>query len=106
VLTALSVGGEKTLFVALLYLGVQTFEANVLAPLIQRHTIDLLPALTIISQTVSEVTSGCLFAAVQQLHANRAGSPGPLGSRLKPAMLATIQSATLALTYSVTRSID
>jgi predicted PurR-regulated permease PerM len=56
VLIALSVSGKEALFVGLLYLGVQTFEGNVTAPLIQKRTIDLPPALTILSQTAFGVT--------------------------------------------------
>ncbi|MBV9118400.1 MAG: AI-2E family transporter [Acetobacteraceae bacterium] len=86
VLIALSVSGEKALFVALLYLGVQTFEGNVAAPMIQRRTIDLPPALTILSQTAFGVIFGlfgvilatpfaaALLAAVRALRADRAES--------------------------------
>ncbi|HJS84847.1 MAG TPA: AI-2E family transporter [Acetobacteraceae bacterium] len=84
VLIALSVSGEEALFVGLLYLGVQTFEGNVTAPLIQKRTIDLPPALTILSQTAFGVIFGlfgvilatpvaaALLAAVQQLRAEKA----------------------------------
>ncbi|MBV8613121.1 MAG: AI-2E family transporter [Acetobacteraceae bacterium] len=83
VLIALSVSGEKALFVALLYLAVQTFEGNVAAPMIQRRTIDLPPALTILSQTAFGVVFGlfgvilatpfaaALLAAVRALRADR-----------------------------------
>jgi predicted PurR-regulated permease PerM len=86
VLIALSLGGEEALFVALLYLGVQTFEGNVAAPMIQRRTIDLPPALTILSQTAFGVVFGlfgvilatpfaaALLAAVRALRADRAES--------------------------------
>ncbi len=60
VLIALSVGREEALFVGLLYLAVQTFEGNILAPLIQKRTIDLPPALTILSQTALGVIFGLL----------------------------------------------
>jgi predicted PurR-regulated permease PerM len=81
VLIALSISGEEALFVGLLYLAVQTFEGNVLAPLIQKRTIDLPPALTILSQTAFGVIFGlfgvilatpfaaALLAAVQELRA-------------------------------------
>jgi predicted PurR-regulated permease PerM len=87
VLIALSVSGKEALFVALLYLGVQTFEGNVAAPLIQRRTIDLPPALTILSQTAFGIIFGlfgvilatpfaaALLAAVREL---RADTPEPL----------------------------
>lgn len=86
VLIALSVGGREALFVGLLYLTVQTFEGNVTAPLIQKRTIDLPSALTILSQTAFGVIFGllgvvlaiplaaALFAAVQEL---RADTPKP-----------------------------
>ena len=41
VLIAFSRSPEEALFVALLYLGVQLFEGNVTAPLIQRRAINL-----------------------------------------------------------------
>ncbi len=63
VLIALSISGQEALSVALLYLGVQTFEGNVMAPLIQRRTIDLPPALTILSQTALGVIFG-LFGVI------------------------------------------
>jgi predicted PurR-regulated permease PerM len=40
------------LYVAILFAVVQTLEGNIIAPLIQRRTVDLPPALTILSQTV------------------------------------------------------
>jgi predicted PurR-regulated permease PerM len=43
---------ETALYVAILFAVVQTLEGNVIAPLIQRSTVDLPPALTILSQTV------------------------------------------------------
>ena len=46
------------LYVAILFLVVQTLEGNVIAPLIQKRTIDLPPALTIVSQTVLVRCSG------------------------------------------------
>ena len=55
---AFSVGGREVLFVALLYLGVQLFEGNVTAPLIQRRAINLPPSLTILSQTALGVIFG------------------------------------------------
>lgn len=60
---AFSVGGQEVLFVALLYLGVQLFEGNVTAPLIQRRTINLPPSLTILSQTALAVIFG-LFGII------------------------------------------
>jgi predicted PurR-regulated permease PerM len=86
VLIALSVSTEEALFVGLLYFGVQTFEGNVTAPLIQKRTIDLPPALTILSQTAFGVIFGlfgvilatpfaaALLAAIHEIQAERTGS--------------------------------
>jgi len=60
ILVALSQSPSLALWVGLLFLCVQMLEGNVIAPLIQRRTISLLPALTILSQTVL----GTLFGAV------------------------------------------
>jgi predicted PurR-regulated permease PerM len=43
---------QSTIYVAILYAVVQTLEGNVIAPLIQKRTVHLPPALTILSQTV------------------------------------------------------
>jgi predicted PurR-regulated permease PerM len=43
---------QTALYVAILFGVVQTLEGNVIAPLIQKRTVDLPPALTILSQTV------------------------------------------------------
>lgn len=60
VLVALSVSPQAALYVALLYLGVQTVEGNVTAPLIQRYTINLPPALTLLSQVALGLVFGLL----------------------------------------------
>jgi len=52
VLVALGQGPGQALWVAGLFLAIQTVEGNVIAPLIQKRTVDLPPALTILSQTV------------------------------------------------------
>lgn len=87
VLIAFSVSGQEALFVTLLYLGVQTFEGNVTAPLIQRRAVDLPPALTILSQTAFGIIFGlfgvilatpfaaALLAALRELQAQHAGPP-------------------------------
>jgi predicted PurR-regulated permease PerM len=87
VLIALSVSGQEALFVALLYLGVQTFEGNVAAPLIQRRTINLPPALTILSQTAFGVIFG-LFGVI-------------LATPFAAALLATVRELRAARTASV-----
>lgn len=58
VLIALSISFDKAIVVGMLYLGVQLFQGNVSAPLLQRKTIDLPPALTILSQTFMGVVFG------------------------------------------------
>nr|WP_245264843.1 AI-2E family transporter [Rhodopseudomonas palustris] len=60
VLVALAQSPSLALWVALLFICVQTLEGNVVAPLIQRRTVSLLPALTILSQTIL----GTLFGVV------------------------------------------
>jgi predicted PurR-regulated permease PerM len=79
ILIALPMGWQQVLYVALLYLGVQTFEGNVTAPLIQQRAIALPPALTLVAQTAFGLIFGlfgvilatpitaALVAAVQQL---------------------------------------
>ena len=49
---AVAQGPQVAVYTALLYAAVQTLEGNFIAPLIQKRTIDLPPALTILSQTV------------------------------------------------------
>ena len=51
VLIALSVSGTVGAETAALYCLIQFFEGNVLAPLIQRHAVDMPPGVTILSQT-------------------------------------------------------
>jgi predicted PurR-regulated permease PerM len=43
---------HMAIYVAILFAVVQTLEGNIIAPLIQKRTVDLPPALTILSQTV------------------------------------------------------
>ena len=52
VLVALGQGTGQALWVAGLFLAIQTLEGNLIAPLIQRRAVQLPPALTILSQTV------------------------------------------------------
>jgi len=51
---------QTAMYVAILFAVVQTLEGNVIAPLIQKRTVDLPPALTILSQTML----GTLFGIV------------------------------------------
>ncbi|NHO34159.1 AI-2E family transporter [Acetobacter fallax] len=50
-LLALSLGLRETAMVAALYCVVQFFEGNVLAPLIQRRSVQMPPGITVLSQT-------------------------------------------------------
>lgn len=52
VLVAFGQGPQMAGYVALLFVAVQTLEGNVIAPLIQKQTVELAPVLTILSQTV------------------------------------------------------
>ena len=52
IVVGLSQGPETALYVAILFVAVQTLEGNVIAPLIQRSTVDLPPVVTLLSQTV------------------------------------------------------
>jgi len=52
IVVALGQGPRQAIYVAVLYLAVQSLEGNVIAPLIQRRTVHLAPVLTILSQTV------------------------------------------------------
>ncbi|MFT8664302.1 AI-2E family transporter [Acetobacter orientalis] len=51
-LLALSLGTRETIMVAALYSVIQFFEGNVLGPVIQRHAVQMPPAITILSQTL------------------------------------------------------
>jgi predicted PurR-regulated permease PerM len=59
VLVAFSQSPMMAIWVAVLFFAIQTLEGNVIAPLIQKRTISLPPALTILSQTIL----GTLFGA-------------------------------------------
>lgn len=52
ILVALSSGPQSALYVALLFVAVQTLEGNVIAPMIQKRTVELPPVVTLFSQTV------------------------------------------------------
>jgi predicted PurR-regulated permease PerM len=51
VLVALSVGWQTSLWVLVIFLGCHAIEGYIIAPLVQRSTVDLPPALTILSMT-------------------------------------------------------
>lgn len=52
ILIALGQGPQTAAYTAVLFLVVQTLEGNLIAPLIQKQTVELAPVLTILSQTV------------------------------------------------------
>ncbi len=84
VLVAFGESPHQALWVAGLFVAVQTLEGNVIAPLIQRRTVSLPPALTLFSQTVL----GALF--------------GPLGLVLAtPVMAASLVVVRMAYVESV-----
>lgn len=60
VLIAFGQSPQQALYVAILFVVVQTIEGNVIAPVIQKRTVSLPPALTIFSQTIL----GTLFGAM------------------------------------------
>ncbi len=61
ILVAFSQSPTLALWVALLFVGVQMLEGNAIAPLIQKRTVSLPPAITILSQTIL----GTLFGAFE-----------------------------------------
>lgn len=63
-LLGLTDGVDTTLYIALLYLGIQTVESYLITPLIQRRTIHLPPALTLSSQAVLGVLLGGIGVAM------------------------------------------
>ncbi|APH56096.1 putative membrane spanning protein [Granulibacter bethesdensis] len=52
VLVAFGEGPQTALYVGMMFAGVQALEGNVIAPIVQKSTVDLPPVLTILSQTV------------------------------------------------------
>ncbi len=60
VIVALSKSPAMAMWVALLFLSIQTLEGNLIAPLIQKRTVALPPALTILSQTIMATLFGVL----------------------------------------------
>lgn len=65
-LVSLSQGPHETLIVVLLYAGIQFFEGYILSPFVQRHAVQMPPALTILSQTIFGAllgVTGFIFAA-------------------------------------------
>jgi predicted PurR-regulated permease PerM len=63
-LLALADDPTRALYVAVLYLAIQTIESYAVTPLIQRRTVSMPPALTIMSQIVLGVLVGAIGVAV------------------------------------------
>lgn len=64
ILVALAQSPNDALWVSVLFFSIQMLEGNVIAPLIQRRTISLAPALTIMSQTILGTLFGILGLVV------------------------------------------
>ena len=69
---------QTAIYVAILFVVVQTLEGNVIAPLIQKQTVDLPPALTILSQTVL----GSLFGVLGLILATPLTAAAMVGVRM------------------------
>lgn len=75
---ALARSPQTAAYVAILFAVVQTLEGNVIAPLIQKRTVDLPPALTILSQTVL----GTLFGVMGLILATPLTAATMIGVRM------------------------
>jgi predicted PurR-regulated permease PerM len=75
---AFAQGPQMAAYTALLYAAVQTLEGNVIAPLIQKRTVDLPPALTILSQTLL----GSLFGIIGLILATPLAAAGMTAVRM------------------------
>jgi predicted PurR-regulated permease PerM len=64
ILLAALQGPSKALYVALLYVGVQTVESYLVTPLVQKRTVSLPPALTIVAQVGMGMVAGGLGVVV------------------------------------------
>jgi predicted PurR-regulated permease PerM len=64
VLLGLLDGPRQAMYVALLYVGIQTVESYVITPLIQRETVSLPPGLTLASQVLMGILFGVLGVAL------------------------------------------
>ncbi len=51
---------NTAIIIAIMYIGIQTLESNIITPMVQKRMIDLPPALTIISQVLMGTLSGVL----------------------------------------------
>ncbi len=63
-LIALGQGSDSAVYVAVLYLAVQSVESYTVTPLIQQRTVSLPPALTIVAQLLMGVFAGALGLAM------------------------------------------
>lgn len=64
VLLGLLDGPSQALYVVLLYVGVQTVESYILTPLVQKKTVSLPPAVTLLGQVVMGVLAGGIGVVV------------------------------------------
>lgn len=64
VLLGLTEGPEQALYIALLYIGIQSIESYLITPLIQRKTVNLPPGLTLSTQVILGVIFGGLGVAL------------------------------------------
>lgn len=90
VLVAFGGGPQQALYVAGLFVAVQALEGNVIAPFIQRRTVDLPPVLTLLSQTVLGTLLGPLglilatpLTAAGMVAVERIYVEGVLGDRVE-----------------------
>ena len=75
---AVSQSPQTAIYVGILFVVVQTLEGNVIAPLIQKRTVDLPPALTILSQTML----GALFGVMGLILATPLTAAAMVGVRM------------------------
>jgi predicted PurR-regulated permease PerM len=78
VMVALGAGPQTALYVAALFVVVQALEGNVIAPLVQKQTVELAPVLTIFAQTVL----GALFGPLGLVLATPLTAAGVVAVRM------------------------
>jgi predicted PurR-regulated permease PerM len=78
VMVALGAGPQTALYVAALFIVVQALEGNVIAPLVQKQTVELAPVLTIFAQTVL----GTLFGPLGLILATPLTAAGVVAVRM------------------------
>jgi predicted PurR-regulated permease PerM len=63
-LMAMAQGPEQVLYVALLYMAVQSIEGYLILPIVQKHEVDLPPALTILAIVLAGLLAGAIGVLV------------------------------------------